>query len=60
MIEVTNEALAKAIQKSKDDGRSINRISLTGGDSAWFECIINDNKIIDIEVSTIQRIEECI
>jgi iron-sulfur cluster assembly accessory protein len=39
MIEVTDEALAKAIQKSEDDGRSVIRVGVTGGGCAGFEYI---------------------
>lgn len=41
MIEVTDEALAKAIQKSKNDGRDTIRIGVTGGGCAGFEYVFN-------------------
>lgn len=47
MIEVTDEALAKAIQKSKDDGRSIIRVGVTGGGCAGFEYIFKFDESTD-------------
>jgi len=51
LIDFTNEALAKAIEKSENESRDIIRVGVTGGGCAGYEYIFTwDDKIAESDL----------